>query len=264
MSPEPIAVTVPCRSCGAPLRLDLTRLEAHCAYCRGDAALPPETLDRIRRHLAEIARFESEAAAAASEVDYQRQRRRLGWRWLQPLLPLFTGLYVVMGLGIGGGSQFVVIPFLSRYMEKDNAGVIGGVLALSIWGGFVALPLTWRARRRTVALARQEGTVGTVACGGCGASVPVVLGRATVCPSCGAHLVTGESTNRAARELVRKAAVEQQARARAAGDEADRAGASQSEQTVGSMIPVQLFVIVLAIAVSVAVGLLKLILHLRL
>jgi DNA-directed RNA polymerase subunit RPC12/RpoP len=256
-----VAFAVPCRTCGAPLRLDLTSFRAHCAYCRSDAAFAHEALERVQRHLAEIARLEAEAAGAAADADYQRQRRRLGWGWLQPLFPLVTGLYVILGLGIGGASQFVVDPFLTRYVGESAAGFAGGIVALSIWAAVVALPLTLRARRRRVALSRREVVVGAVACGGCGASVPVVVGRAMACPFCGAHLVASESTNRVEQALARNVVAEQRAKATVAGVEADRAGALQSEQTLGSVIPNQLMVIAFAILVSIAVGLAKLVFH---
>jgi hypothetical protein len=217
-----------------------------------------DVLERARRHVAAIAALEDEAAGAAAEADYQRQRRRLGWGFLQPLLPLLVGLYVIVGLGVGASSQFILDPVLSKWIGEEPAGFVGGIVALSIWGAFVALPLTLRAGRRKIALALPASTIGTLGCPGCGASVPVVYGRAMECPFCAAPLLANDAANRAEESVAERLGADARTAAERAKTEADRRGAGQSEQAVGSMIPNQLVVIAFGIVVSIGIALVRL------
>ena len=258
---EAKAFTVPCATCGAPLHLDFDRGRVHCTYCQRETDLKSDVLRRAHHHLAELAKLETEAAQSASDADFERQRRRLGLRWLQPLFPLLVGLYIIVGLGVGGASQFAVVPFLTPHLGEQPAGFIGGTLALVIWGAFVALPLMLRAKRRKVSLSRPATLIGAVSCAGCGASVPVVYGREMACPFCGAHLIADETAQCAEERIARGEVIEQRTRARVARAEADRAHAGESEQVLKTTIPIQLLMIGFAIALAVVIGIVKLLFH---
>jgi hypothetical protein len=259
-SPD-VAFLVPCHACGAPVRFDVVNGHTQCPHCRSDVPYDDEVLERARRHAAAIEALEKEAAASAAEADFQRQRRKLGWGWLQPLLPLLVGMYVILGLGVGVSSQFVVDPPLAKVIGEQPAGLVGFVVAMSIWAAMIALPLTLGARRRKVALARPAATIGTLGCPGCGASVPVVYGRAMACPFCAAPLLANDAANRAEQSIAEHVAAEARTAATRARTEADRRGAGESEQTVGMVVSNQLLVIGLAIVLGLGAALAEMIFH---
>src|SRR6266700_8060158 len=102
------AITVPCRTCGAALHLDLVLGRTICSYCHTERLFESDDLERARRHLHDIASLDAQAADAASETDLHRRRRKVGWGWLQPLFPLFVGQYIIITMGVGVATQFLV------------------------------------------------------------------------------------------------------------------------------------------------------------
>ena len=185
-------VSIPCTGCGASLPIRFGTPLGPCRYCGTPAQLEAEQHERVHRHLAELSLAGAEARRYQEAAGILRASRRRRASYFALFLgPTFAAAPGVWIFEKATGVRYVVELMGMRLHSGEiviTAILLASTAAALLW---VQLDMD-AANRATSGLSRE--LIGVSRCAGCGATLPLVLGRDTACPFCGAGIVpSGEA-----------------------------------------------------------------------
>jgi hypothetical protein len=190
------------------LPVDTARGLIACAYCRTSQPLPRDLVDRVRAHEAALKAHDAEARKHWNDANVEEEQTRDSLRQ-----------FVDIGLYMGGTAAFLVPSLMALLIAVGEVSPLSFLWSIPSGGVFALLIVArWQLRRRTHERweALAVGRVAPVDCPGCGASVPVTVGKTMQCPFCARALWPSAEHAAAAENAARERIEKEKGRAREA------------------------------------------------